>query len=127
MRSSKALASFAIAVTAAVVGVPAVASADPSVFLVHVVQHPNGDRVSYDTNTDLLRICDNSRGNGTANGVLHISPPSPSVVHRVVDTNGAQPGCGKRRLNVDDSNRASVWVCSSRTLLNCRAVQIPSI
>lgn len=71
---------------------------------------PAGDDAWWNSDTNVLWICDNTGGNGTATARLEVIGGN---TWQLSDGNGAQPNCGNAALNVDESKSAYLVACTT--------------
>ena len=112
MRTVKAL----LIVTMATMGILTFAAA-PASAATKSISIANGDTAYYNNVTNVLSVCDNSPGNGTARGLLKVAYGNTWEVY---DNNGAQPGCGVAGpLSVDNSKEGWLIICPTSDGVNC--------
>ncbi|GAA3463412.1 hypothetical protein ACFFSW_00725 [Saccharothrix longispora] len=99
-------------VVAALLGFSTTASA----VVYQTVSNRFGDMAGWEPVGNRMLVCDNSRQNGTAVGILEVIGGN---THVLIDGNGAPDPCEYRGFNVDDSKRANLWVCTNSTRNDC--------
>jgi hypothetical protein len=87
------------------------AFAAPASATTYSVTNPAGDVARWNSDTNILTVCDNSSGNGTAKAVLSVIGGN---TWQLFDSNGAQAGCASAGpLSVDETKSANLYVCAS--------------
>ena len=98
-----------VAVLAALAGTFAFAT--PAFATTYTVTSPVGDWARWNSDTNVLTVCDNSSGNGTATARLEVIGGNTWTKS---DGNGAQPGCSTAGpLSVDESKSAYLYICTT--------------
>lgn len=87
------------------------ALATPASATTYTVYDLVGDYARWNSDTNVLTVCDNHPSEGTAKAILAVNGGGTWTKY---DDNGAQPGCGVAGpLNVDETKTATLYICAN--------------